>query len=127
LLPAFGGDACFRPGEFGKDGNESQEPTWGELDGTGNGIDDPAQHSLGCFPGAIALEELFDGDGLLAGAGVAVGKRTEDGINGFKEHAMDAILTALSSLHEAQEIIHVNVDILKGLLAGVARKIRGIG
>jgi hypothetical protein len=40
---------------------------------------------------------------------------------------MDLVLAALISLHQAQEVVHVDVDILQGLVAGDARESGEVG
>jgi hypothetical protein len=79
------------------------------------------------LPGPITLEKLFDGDGLLAGVGVGGGQRAKDTIDGLEEDAVDAVLAALIPLHQAQEVVHVDVDVLQGLAARGARQSGGVG
>jgi hypothetical protein len=86
-------------------------------------IDNPTKQRLQGLPGAVALEQLLDRDGLLADVGVAGIEGPEDGVDRLKEDAAHAILTAGATLNQAQVVVDVNIDVLEGLAAGALREV----
>ena len=56
----------------------------GEMDGTGNGVNDPTKHLFGSGPRGVATFEFLDRDGLLAGVRVSGGEWAEDSVNVLK-------------------------------------------
>jgi hypothetical protein len=81
-----------------------------------HGIDEPAEDLLECTPTGVALEELFDGLGLLAVAGIGRVEGPEDVVDGFHENATDAIETACGALSDTNKIVYKDVDAPKDSL-----------
>ena len=52
-------------GEVLEDLGEHEFPVRGKLDGLADGVNNPAQEDLAGLPGAFALQELLQGEGLV--------------------------------------------------------------
>jgi hypothetical protein len=87
---------CLAEAALPKDRLEDEEKALdamgGQLDGTPQGVDEPAQDGLGCAPASVAFAELGEGDGFAAVPRV-IGLiiRPEHHVVAVKEHPPDAI------------------------------------
>ena len=81
----------------------------GELNGASDGVDQPPEHHLGRFEGAVPLPELLDADWVLPELVVLGIGRAKHHINAVEENAAESASALLAVLGHENEVVHEDV------------------
>jgi hypothetical protein len=122
-LPLSKADAVLAA-EVVKDGLEAQVAVGWELEGAEDCVEDPAEDELAGVPGAVSLEELLDGGGLIATLVADVGL-VQHQVDGMEDVAAHVAELAAAALADPEEVVDEDVGFGEGPRSGRVGRLLG--